>query len=155
MRPAERFALGVGKACARLTVVGKAGWTELALIAAAIAAPLALGAAQRPSLLERLSGGLWEISRSASGAGAAQLCAPDPAILAQYEHRRSSCTRVVISDERDGAVIHYTCSGSGFGQTRITLLTPRSMRLETQGISSGVPFAYTLHARLVGPCAGR
>lgn len=124
-------------------------------VATAVAAAILLGAASSPTLLERLSSGLWEVSRSASGTRAVRLCLPDPAILAQYEHRRSSCTRVVISDERDGAVIHYTCTGSGFGRTRITMLTPRSMRLETQGISSGVPFAYTLHARLVGPCKAR
>lgn len=126
-----------------------------ALAAAAAALPLLLGAAAAPTLLERLNGGLWELSRSASGARSVRLCLPDPSILAQYEHRRSSCTRVVISDESDGAVIHYTCTGSGFGRTRVTMLTPRSMRLETQGISSGVPFAYTLHAWRVGPCRRR
>lgn len=117
----------------------------------AVCAILALSAAKLPPALAN-AGGLWEISRSATGAGAEKVCAPDLAVLAQWEHRRGQCTRVVISSTTDEAVIHYTCSGGGFGRSNIKALTPRSLRIDTQGISSGYPFSYVLHARKVGNC---
>jgi hypothetical protein len=35
------------------------------------------------------------------------------------------------------------------------LITPRSIRIETQGISGDLPFNYVLQARRVGDCANR
>ncbi|RST30477.1 hypothetical protein HMF7854_06255 [Sphingomonas ginkgonis] len=99
-----------------------------------------------------VEGGAWEVSRSAAGGNAARVCVPDIAVLAQWEHRGQPCTRVVISRTPAGEVIHYTCPGGGFGQTKVTMITPRTLRLETQGISGGLPFAYTLTARRVGGC---
>jgi hypothetical protein len=113
---------------------------------------LALVAAARPAVLAQARGGLWEISGVPGVPARQRLCIADPALLAQFEHRRSSCTRVVIRDDHSSAEIHYTCSGGGFGQTRIGLLTPRSLRLETQGISGNAPFHYVLQARRVGDC---
>ena len=63
-----------------------------------------------------------------------------------------NCTRVVIRDQRTSAEVHYTCAGGGFGQTTIGMLTPRSLRIETQGISDNAPFHYVLQARRVGNC---
>jgi hypothetical protein len=37
----------------------------------------------------------------------------------------------------------------------VTLITPRSLRIDTQGISGGYPFHYQIHARRVGNCAAR
>ena len=99
--------------------------------------------------------GLWEISHSATGAAAQKICLADPMILTQWEHRGESCTRVIISEQGAAAKIQYTCAGGGFGQSQIVLLTPRSLRIDTQGISNGTPFAYALHARRVGNCRGR
>jgi hypothetical protein len=120
--------------------------------AGAAALMLVLAAAGRPSVLKQAQGGLWEI-RGVPGMSAPQrLCIADPGLLAQFEHRRASCTRVVIRDEPASSEIHYTCSGGGFGQSRIGLLTPRSLRVETQGISGDAPFHYVLQARRVGDC---
>jgi hypothetical protein len=124
-----------------------------ALVLAAAAA--VLGAAAPPAMLVQVGGGLWEVSRSANGSNPVRICAPDPVRLAQFEHRGSSCTRIIVSQDREEAVIHYTCARGGFGQTRMTMITPRSLRLDTQGISNDLPFAYVLHARLVGSCNGR
>ncbi|MDQ4088657.1 MAG: hypothetical protein M3177_11715 [Pseudomonadota bacterium] len=115
---------------------------------------LALAAAQRPAVLAQTSGGSWEISRVQSSSAPVRMCLRDPAILAQFEHRGTSCTRVVIRDQPSVAEIHYTCAGGGFGRTTLTLITPRSLRVETQGISGKVPFNYVLHARRVGDCGG-
>lgn len=107
------------------------------------AAPLTVGGVQA---------GQWEVSRSAGGAGGTRLCAPGPAVLAQFEHHGQFCTPMVLSDRQGDLVIDYTCFGGDFGRTRMTVLTPRSLRMETQGIHRGEPFHYQLHARRVGDC---
>lgn len=114
-------------------------------------AALMVGAATLPPVIAD-SGGLWEVSRSATGANAERVCVPQATVLAQWEHRRAQCTRVVVSSSPTGAVIHYTCPGGGFGHSRIRVLTPRTLRIETQGISEGYPFNYVLHARRAGTC---
>lgn len=115
---------------------------------------LALGAAVRPTALAPTSGGVWELA-GVPGARPARQCVADTTALAQFEHRAKNCTRVVISDSGPTAVIHYTCAGGGFGQSKMTVITPRSLRIETQGISGNLPFNYTLQARRVGDCDGR
>ncbi len=130
-----------------------------AAVGLAALAVLLLGVAQRPAprpaALTGVSGGLWEISQSATGHNPTRQCVADPIALAQYEHRAASCTRVVISDKPSETVVHYTCPGGGFGQTKMTVLTPRSMRVETQGISKNAPFHYVLQVRRVGDCQSR
>ena len=58
--------------------------------------------------------------------------------LAQYEHRHKSCSRSVITDNGSSTVIEYSCPGGGFGRSKLTMITPRSLRIETQGISEGL-----------------
>lgn len=120
------------------------------LILAAVA--IAVAASAAPVALGGVAGGQWEVSRSATGAGASRVCVADPTMLAQFEHRGEPCTRVVLSDRSGEAVVHYTCPAGDFGRTRMTVLTPRSLRLETQGIHRGEPFFYRLHARRTGNC---
>ena len=131
----------------KLTRIAPLGFLVLpAALAAAAAIPHALAPA---------AGGLWEVSRRADGHAASQICIATPEVLAQFEHRQGRCTRVVISDKGSEAVIHYTCADGGFGQSQVTLLTPRSLRIDTQGISGGYPFHYQLYARRVGECPVR
>ena len=113
---------------------------------------LALAGAAPPSGLSQAEPGLWEITRS--GAAPVRLCIATPAVLAQFEHRSGKCTRDLIRDNSLAATIHYSCSGGDFGQSDVTVLTPRSLRIRTQGISGGAPFDYTFQARRVGDCAG-
>lgn len=123
---------------------------SLLVVTAVPAAAAALAAASLPPALK--GGGLWEVSRSASGAGGERQCLADAALLTQWEHRRGQCTRVVVSGSGDKAQVHYTCAGGGFGTSQVSVLTPRSVRIETQGISEGLPFHYVLHARRTGDC---
>ena len=88
----------------------------------------------------------------ATGANAEKRCVPSASVLAQWEHRRAQCTRVVISSTETESVIHYTCPDGGFGHSKVRVITPRTLRIETQGISGGFPFNYVLHARRVGDC---
>ena len=114
-------------------------------------AVLVLGAATLPPVIAG-SGGLWEVSRSATGAGAEKSCVPQASVLAQWEHRKAQCTRVVVSATATEAIIHYTCPMGDFGHSKMKVITPRTLRIETQGISGGFPFNYVLHARRVGEC---
>ena len=104
------------------------------------------------SLPQAMAGpGEWEIGKTAGGAGE-KFCLPDPAMLMQWEHRAKQCTRVIVTSSLDRAELHYTCAGGGFGTSRVQVLTPRSIKIDTQGISDGLPFGYVVHARRVGAC---
>ena len=126
----------------------------IAALGAGVAA-LALLAAAQPSALAQTSPGLWEINGLPNAAAPIRQCVANTALLARYEHVGQACKQVVISDTETTTVIEYTCSNGGFGRTKMTLLTPRSLRIETQGISSNYPFNYVFQARRVGECAAR
>jgi hypothetical protein len=128
------------------------GVNVISRLAVNLAGAGALIAAAPPSVLSQAEGGLWEVDRS--GAQPVRLCVPNPATLAQFEHRNGRCTRSVIREAGTDATIHYSCAGGGFGQSKLTVITPRSLRIETQGISGNSPFKYVLQARRVGNCAG-
>jgi hypothetical protein len=112
-----------------------------------------LGAAQLPPAMS--GAGLWEVARKASGHSSQRLCLTDPAILTQWEHRRAQCRRSVVSAGENRTEISYACGGGEFGTSKVQALTPRALRIETQGISRGYPFGYVLHARRLGDCPGR
>jgi hypothetical protein len=131
------------------------GLRPFLILGAAATAVVTLVAAQRPAALAVTSGGLWELSGAPGGKAPLRMCVADTNVLAQYEHRGQLCTRIVISDTPTAAVIHYTCAGGGFGRSKLTLLTPRSLRIETQGISENLPFNYVLQARRIGECGPR
>lgn len=102
--------------------------------------------------LATLEPGQWSVSRSATGTKAVSLCVHDFAALAQWEHRARQCTRTIVSQKDRELVVRYTCPGGDFGQAKLTTLTPRSLKIETQGIHSGEPFNYELFARKSGAC---
>jgi len=105
-----------------------------------------------PRALAPAAGGLWELSRSANGHDPTRVCVPSPDLLAQFEHRGGKCTRTVVRDSGTNAEISYNCADGGFGRSAVTLLTPRSLTIDTQGISGGLPFHYKLYARRMGDC---
>ena len=124
----------------------------IAALGAGGAALVLLVAASRPSALAQASPGLWEISGLPNPGTAFRQCVADTAALARVEHRGSNCTQVVIRDSQLSTEIHYTCANGGFGRSKLTVLTPRSLRIETQGISANYPFNYTIQARRIGNC---
>jgi len=124
----------------------------LALSIAGAAAVLALGAAQRPAALAQASPGLWELSGVPGSKAPVRQCIADIGALAQFEHRNASCKRSVVSDSASSTVVEYTCPGGGFGHSQIDVITPRSLRISTQGISENLPFNYVLQAHRVGDC---
>ena len=95
--------------------------------------------------------GEWEIGKTASGRGE-RACLTDPAMLMQWEHRTKQCTRTIDNMSLDRAEVHYTCAGGDFGTSRVQVVTPRSIKVNTQGIADGLPFGYIIHARRIGNC---
>ena len=111
--------------------------------------------AAAPRALAPANGGLWQIAYSAREAPKASTCVADPILLAQWEHRGGRCSQTIVSDSSDKVVISYTCADGGIGRSEMSLLTPRTIRIATQGISAGGPFNYVLHARRAGNCQTR
>lgn len=122
----------------------------LARLLAIAVAGAGLAAAASPSILDMAEPGLWEVSRP--GIAPTRMCVAEPGQLAQFEHRQSSCTRDLVDVKGLKARIHYSCAAGDFGSSSLTLITPRSLRVETQGISGGAPFKYVFQARRVGNC---
>ena len=121
-------------------------------IGASAIAVLALTAAQQPSALADLQGGLWEISGAPGSKEPIKQCLAKVAALAEFEHRGKACTMKVVRDQGSSAVIEYSCGKDGFGRSQLNILTPRSLRIDTQGISGQLPFGYVFQARRVGEC---
>lgn len=122
--------------------------TRLLPLAALALASLAV-AADAP-VLAGVTGGTWEVS--GTKAPAARVCVASPLQLASYEHRDVTCSRTLVRGAPDLAVVTYSCSNGGFGRSTISLVTPRSLHVETQGISAGVPYKYAFEARRIGDC---
>jgi len=116
----------------------------------ALVAGIALAGAAAPAVLSNAEPGLWEVSRP--GAQPSRICIADPLALAQLEHLKGRCSRNVLREAGSTATVHYTCTGGGFGHSSLTVITPRSLRVETQGIADNAPFKYTFQARRVGNC---
>jgi hypothetical protein len=124
----------------------------LFLTTGVIGAAFVLGAAQQPSVFAQAQPGLWEISGAPGARAPVRQCVADLAALARFEHRASVCTARIVADSASSAHVEYSCGGAGFGQSQVELLTPRSLRISTQGISGGLPFNYVLQARRVDDC---
>ena len=122
------------------------------ILAIAIALPTAALAAAQPSALAQVAGGLWEISGVPGSQAPIRQCVADVTTLAQFEHRGQNCTRSVVRDGPSSTRIDYKCGTAGFGESQMDVLTPRSIRISTQGISDQLPFNYVLQARRVGEC---
>ncbi len=122
------------------------------LTAGVIGAAFVLVAAQSPSLFAEAQPGLWEVSGAPGAKAPMRQCFGDIAALARFEHRTSNCTAKVVRESSSSADVDYSCGGAGFGHSQVDLLTPRSLRISTQGISGGLPFNYVLQARRLDDC---
>ena len=125
--------------------------STLAFILACCAAPFLLAAGQ-PAALSQSQPGLWEISGAPGTNAPIRQCVTDIIALARFEHRAKACNAKILKDRGTMTAIDYSCGGSGFGHSEIDVITPRSLRISTQGISDGLPFNYVLQARRVDDC---
>ncbi|MES2445413.1 MAG: hypothetical protein V4574_21515 [Pseudomonadota bacterium] len=100
--------------------------------------------------LNSIEHGQWQLREE--GGPTSKLCVTNPAALLQLRHPGAQCTQVVVENSREVATIHYTCPGHGYGRTTVSVETARLVRIETQGIVDGAPFASELEGRKVGVC---
>ena len=121
------------------------------ILAFAVAVPAIALAASPPSALTEVAA-MWEISGAPGTQEPVRQCVADVLTLAEFEHRGHACSRKVLSDSGRSTLINYSCGPAGFGQSQIDVITPRSLRISTQGISGQLPFNYVLQARRVGDC---
>ncbi|MGN6591210.1 MAG: DUF3617 domain-containing protein [Sphingomicrobium sp.] len=117
-----------------------------------IGAGMMLVAAMGPSVFGEVQPGVWEISGAPGAKVPLRQCFGDLRALARFEHRNSNCSAKIVHDSASSVVVEYTCDGADFGHSEVDLLTPRSLRISTQGISGGLPFNYVLQARRVDDC---
>ena len=125
---------------------------RLLILGLAIAVPAGALAAAQSSALAQIAGGIWEISGVPGSTAPVRQCFPDVMTLAQFEHRTRTCSRTILTDKGTSTVINYSCGPSDFGQSQIDVITPRSLRIATQGISDQLPFNYVIQAHRVGDC---
>ena len=125
---------------------------RLILIGTAGAGALALTAAASPSLLQQPQAGMWEVNGVPGAVYPLRQCFTDLAVLARFEHRAKTCSANTVREAGTSKVIDYSCGPAGFGHTEVNVITPRSLRIATQGISNGLPFNYVLQARRIADC---
>ncbi len=144
----------MGRAMTRLMSLALIGATLVAGVAVAAAPPPAAPppAAPPPAALERTAPGMWEIDGLPGAKVPARQCVSDVVTLARFEHRARNCSHKVLSDGASASLIEYSCGAGNFGRSKLTVITPRSLRIDTQGISDNMPFHYQLQARRVGDC---
>lgn len=128
------------------------GPMRFAHLAPALAGLTLLGAAAPPRALAGVAPGLWEVSRSATGHDSRDVCLREVVELASSAHPGQSCTRTVLVDRPGLLLLDLTCLRGDFARSRITVLTPRSLKLETNGLRRGEPFDFILYARRKGSC---
>ena len=108
--------------------------------------------APQASVLATIEPGQWQLHNTADNTRR-NLCVRDPRALLQLGHADTAqCSRFVVAQGPRELTIHYTCPGAGHGRTTIGLVTPRSIKLETQGIAGGLPFQQSYAARRTGAC---
>ncbi|MFN4221806.1 MULTISPECIES: type II toxin-antitoxin system RelE/ParE family toxin [Novosphingobium] len=113
----------------------------------------ASGLAQGPAMamLDRIEPGMWEV-RARDEAETFRICVDSGRELIQIRHQGETCRRFIVDDTPGLVTVHYTCPTNGYGHTSLRLENARLIRLDTQGIRTGLPFNFTAEARRIGPC---
>lgn len=99
--------------------------------------------------LAQIERGEWQL-RAPNGS-TRSICVTDPRVLLQLRGRSAGCTNFVVENGSNAGRITFSCP-TGKSDTRITVETPRLIRLETQGISQGLPFTEEYEGRRTGAC---
>lgn len=108
--------------------------------------------APQTAVLATIEPGQWQLTDTDTDVSRS-VCVRDPRVLLQLGHPGTTqCSRFVVSQSPRALTVHYTCPGAGHGRTTIGIVTPRSIKLETQGIAGGLPFQQNYAGRRVGAC---
>lgn len=128
-------------------------WVAAALVLASGAAVAQPAAAPTLTAMRAVAPGNWSLRASGSPEAARASCFADTAAFLRLRLRAAQCSRFVIDDTPRLSTVHYTCPGIGHVRTTIHVDTPRSLRIESEGIADGMPFADAYEARRIGNCA--
>lgn len=111
--------------------------------------------AQKPALamLDQLMTGRWELRVRDEAGRSEQFCLQDARRFIQLRHPGRTCEQLVVADDPDEVTVQYTCKGQGYGRTSIRRESASLIQIDSQGISGGLPFAFSAEARRVGQCA--
>jgi hypothetical protein len=126
-----------------------------ALIIVGIVAFAVPASAAAPTIaaLAKLEKGRWQVRELDNAVAPTALCLGDPARLLRFEHRAvGGCASEILGNGPASATVQYNCRGRGFGHSTLRVETPRSVRVDTQGMSGGRPFSYRLEAQRIGTC---
>ena len=118
-----------------------------------LTAVAAVSAGQTPTFaaFSKVERGLWALK--ATGGATRSVCVADPEMLLQPRAKAGQpCSRFVVDNGASSATVTYSCPGAGEGRTTISVETPRLMRIESQGVDGGMPFASEVEARRIGAC---
>lgn len=124
--------------------------TAVGMVALGLALPVA-AQSDGLSMLEGLTKGEWTI-KNRDGSVDRKICVRTGQELIQLRHEEPDCSRFVVEDEANKVAVQYTCPGNGYGRTNIRKETESLVQLESQGISSGLPFQFAAEARRTGIC---
>lgn len=83
------------------------------------------------------------------------VCAPTRAALFRTGMPDGGCGSRITEGERGERVALFTCAGLGWGRSVFRSTGAGAMRVETQGMRNGQPFAVDYEARSVAACAPR
>lgn len=110
--------------------------------------------APRMSALRQLEKGQWELRERGARPTSApkRICVGDPSQLLQVQHKDGGCSRFVVADTEERAVVTYQCNGRGNGRTDLRVETPRLVQIDSQGVADGAPFALSIEGRRTGDC---
>lgn len=122
----------------------------LAALLVSLALP-ALAQADSLTMLRTLSKGEWTIKHR-DGSPDRKICVRSGEELIQLRHSNQGCSRFVVEDAANRITVQYTCPGNGYGRTNIRKEAGGLVQIESQGISSGLPFQFAAEGRRTGDC---
>lgn len=131
---------------------GSRRWIAIAFALASGAAVAQPAAAPTLMAMRGVAAGNWSLRAVGSAEAARASCFTDTAAFLRLRLRTVQCSRFVIEDTPRLSTVHYTCPGIGHVRTTIHVDTPRSLRIESEGIADGMPFADAYEARRIGGC---
>ena len=130
-------------------------WAAAAALAVGSAAVAQPAAAPTLQAMRGVAPGVWALRSAGSPEAARHSCIADTAVLFRLRLRAAECSRFVIEDTPRIATVHYTCPDAGHVRTTIHVDTPRALRIESEGIVDGMPFADAYEARRLRSCTTR
>ncbi|KQM40915.1 hypothetical protein [Sphingomonas sp. Leaf10] len=128
-------------------------WVAAALALASGAAMAQPAAAPTLTAMRAVAPGNWSLRATGSAEAARASCFADTSAFLRLRLRTAQCSRFVIEDSARLSTVHYTCPGIGHVRTTVHVDTPRSLRIESEGIADGMPFADAYEVRRIGNCA--